>query len=211
MLVVHIVSGRGVNYKFWKLKWERCSTHWIECFHMTSRWPYWCPKTMKRWPCWCPKPILWELNSFLMQTLSFVPINLHRCWPREWKHSIIFKIFLFPWVPHEAPPLFKALQNNCAVMLKGPYCTPVSLKSHFFCLERMDCNIVVPHPIIANNLCYRFFWKSAPGHSCDDSCRSSMLCRLMTGRSHDTSACTLLQETFSKETMRQFQESVDMC
>ena len=29
------------------------------------------------------QPILWELNSFLMQTLSFVPINLHRCWPRE--------------------------------------------------------------------------------------------------------------------------------
>ena len=21
-----------------------------------------------------------------MQTLSFVPINLHRCWPREWRH-----------------------------------------------------------------------------------------------------------------------------
>ena len=60
----------------------------IECFHMTSRRPYWCPKTMKRPPCWCPKPILWEFNSFLMQTLSFVPINLHRCWPREWKHSI---------------------------------------------------------------------------------------------------------------------------
>ena len=60
----------------------------MECLHMTSRRPYWCPKTMKRWPCWCPKPILWELNSFLMQTLSFVPINLHRCWPREWKHSI---------------------------------------------------------------------------------------------------------------------------
>ena len=60
----------------------------IECFHMTSRWPYCCPKTMKRPPCWCPKPILWELNSFLMQTLSFVAINLHRCWPREWKHSI---------------------------------------------------------------------------------------------------------------------------
>ena len=60
----------------------------IECFHMTSRRPYWCPKTMKRRPCWCPKPILWELNSFLMQTRSFVPINLHICWPREWKHSI---------------------------------------------------------------------------------------------------------------------------
>ena len=56
---------------------------------MTSRRPYWCPKTMKRRPWWCPNPILWELNSFLMQTLSFVPINLHRCWPREWKHSIV--------------------------------------------------------------------------------------------------------------------------
>ena len=55
---------------------------------MTSRRQYWCPKTMKRQPCWCPKPILWELNSLLMQMLSFVPINLHRCWPREWKHSI---------------------------------------------------------------------------------------------------------------------------
>ena len=63
-------------------------SQYIECFHMTSRRPYWCPKTMKRRPCWCPKPILWELNSFLMQTLSFVPINLHMCWPREWKHSI---------------------------------------------------------------------------------------------------------------------------
>ena len=60
----------------------------MECFHMTSRRPYWCPKTMKRRPCWCPKPVLWELNSFLMQTLSFVPINLHICWPREWKHSV---------------------------------------------------------------------------------------------------------------------------
>ena len=33
-------------------------------FHMTSRRP-----------CWCPKPILWELNSFLMQKISFVLIN----------------------------------------------------------------------------------------------------------------------------------------
>ena len=51
----------------------------IECFHMTSRRP-----------CWCPKPILWELNSFLMQTLSFVPINLHKCWPREWNTLLQF-------------------------------------------------------------------------------------------------------------------------
>ena len=55
---------------------------------MTSRRAYWCPKTMKQRPCSYPKPVLWEFNSFLMQTLSFVPINLHRCWPREWKHSI---------------------------------------------------------------------------------------------------------------------------
>ena len=60
----------------------------MKCFHMTSRRPYWCPKTMKRRPYWCPKPIFWKLNSFLMQTVSFVPINLHRCWLREWKHSI---------------------------------------------------------------------------------------------------------------------------
>ena len=60
----------------------------IERFYMTSRRPYWCSKTMKRLPCWCSKPILWELNSFLMQTLSNVPINLHRCWTREWKRSI---------------------------------------------------------------------------------------------------------------------------
>ena len=60
----------------------------IECFHMASRRPYWCPKTIKRRPFWCLKPILWQLNSLLMQTLSFVPINLHRCWPPEWKHSI---------------------------------------------------------------------------------------------------------------------------
>ena len=60
----------------------------IECFHMTSRRPYWCSKTMKRRPCWCPKPSLRELNSFLMQTLSFVPINLQICWPRERKYSI---------------------------------------------------------------------------------------------------------------------------
>ena len=46
----------------------------ITCFHMTSLPPYWCPKTTKRRPCWCPKPVLWELNSFLMQTPSFVPI-----------------------------------------------------------------------------------------------------------------------------------------
>ena len=32
---------------------------------------------MKWRPCWCPKPVLWEWNSFLMPTISFVPIHLH--------------------------------------------------------------------------------------------------------------------------------------
>ena len=73
---------------------KNAASRLIECFHMSSRRPYWCPKTMKRQPCWCPKRILWELNSFLMQTFSFVPINLHRCWPREWKHSIKYNIKL---------------------------------------------------------------------------------------------------------------------
>ena len=49
--------------------------------------------TMKRRPCWCPKPILWELNSFHMQTFSFVPMNLHRCWPLEWKHYMLYTLY----------------------------------------------------------------------------------------------------------------------
>ena len=60
----------------------------IERFYITSRRPYWCSTTMKRRPCWRTNTILWELNSFLMQTLSFVPINLHRCRSRDWKRSI---------------------------------------------------------------------------------------------------------------------------
>ena len=71
----------------------------IARFHMTSRWPYCCSKTIKRRPCWCSKPILWELNSFLMLTLSFVPINLHRCWPREWKRYSMR--FLYAVINHD--------------------------------------------------------------------------------------------------------------
>ena len=73
-------TGKMSRFNRSRFQWFR------ECFHMTSRRPYWCPKTMKRRPCWCPKPVMWELISFLMQTLSFVPINLHKCWPRDWKH-----------------------------------------------------------------------------------------------------------------------------
>ena len=47
----------------WITKWPKF--HCTGCFHMTSRRP-----------CWCPKPILWEMNSFLMQMIPFVPKNL---------------------------------------------------------------------------------------------------------------------------------------
>ena len=75
------------------------STDVNECwpFQITSRRPYWCPKTIKWRPCWCPKPVLWEWNSFLMQTLSFVPINMHRCWLFEWKRSIPGRIKVGRW------------------------------------------------------------------------------------------------------------------
>ncbi|KAL9981127.1 hypothetical protein ACROYT_G009791 [Oculina patagonica] len=61
------------------------------------------------------------------------------------------------------------------------------------------------------NTFYKYFWKSAPSSTCDGSCRENMLCRLMTGRSHDNSACTLVQETFSEEKRQQFEQSLDVC
>ena len=63
--------------------WSKKDSLWsiraeaIQRFHMTSRRPYLCSKT-----------IPWELNSFHMWMLCFVPITLHRCWSREWKRSI---------------------------------------------------------------------------------------------------------------------------
>ena len=83
----------------------------IECFHMTSRGPFWFPKTAKRRPYWCPKPVLWELNSFLTKTLSFVLINLRRCRPREWKHYRCHS-FILP-SSHDF-----ASSDACAVMSK---------------------------------------------------------------------------------------------
>ena len=54
-----------------------CSIGRIDRFHMTSRRPY-----------LCTKKILWELNSFHMLKLYFIPSNLQSCWPRDWKRSI---------------------------------------------------------------------------------------------------------------------------
>ena len=52
----------------------------IDRFHMTSRLA-------------CRYPNHWELNCFPVQTLSFVPVNLHSHWPHEWKCSI----FKYGW------------------------------------------------------------------------------------------------------------------
>ena len=93
---------------------------------MTSRRPKTsrCPKTMKRRPCWCPKPVLWELNSFLMQTLSFVPINLHRWWSREWKHSIenVFRVCK-TWNKHER--VWENSRQLCKPETKSRVCITV--------------------------------------------------------------------------------------
>ena len=87
---------------------------YIVCFHMTSRWPYWCPKTMKRRPCLCPKPVLWKLNFFYVNAF-FVSIKLHRCWPRAWKHRIdtdfaFFHLFGAQWKKKKHPNSISQMQ-----------------------------------------------------------------------------------------------------
>ena len=37
-----------------------------------SRWPYWCPKTMKQRPCWCPKLISHVSEYSIKFKVSFV-------------------------------------------------------------------------------------------------------------------------------------------
>ena len=70
----------------------------VRCMHMMSWQSCWCSKTMKWRPCCCTKPILWEFNSFLMKTLSFVPIDLHGCQAREHiriKYCCCYTLLLF--------------------------------------------------------------------------------------------------------------------
>ena len=68
----------------------------IERFHMTSRRPYWCSKTIKRRPYWCSKQILRELDPFLMLRFFFVVIHLHRWWP-TWVKTL-YKPVQFSWI-----------------------------------------------------------------------------------------------------------------
>ena len=58
---------------FWRKSKEYYST--LEKVYKAFLHDVTAAKTMKLRPCWCSKPILWELNSFLVLTLSFVPIN----------------------------------------------------------------------------------------------------------------------------------------
>ena len=118
------------------------------------------------------------------------------------KHSRISSPFSCRITTFTVPPNFKNIlwNNNETLSLERVLQAPSLLLLFLFYTRG---NICVFH--------CRHFWKSAPGHSCDDSCRSGMLCRLMTGRSHDNSACTLMQETFSEEKRHQLEESLDMC
>ena len=55
----------------------------VERFHMKSQRPYWSVQNNETAAMLVFQSVLWEFTSLLMQTLSFVPLNLHRCWPRE--------------------------------------------------------------------------------------------------------------------------------
>ena len=61
---------------------------WIESLHMTPRRPYWCSKTMKRQSCWCSMLISCGSWTLFLGKRIFFPINLHKCYPPEWKRSI---------------------------------------------------------------------------------------------------------------------------
>ena len=67
-----------------------CSKQWIGghvCVQNNESAAMFVYKTMNRRPCLCTKEVLWELNSFHMLKLSFIPSNLQSCWPRDWKRS----------------------------------------------------------------------------------------------------------------------------
>ena len=55
----------------------------IVCFHMTSRAAILVSQNNETAAMLVSQTNPRGVELFLMQTLSFVPINLHRCWPRE--------------------------------------------------------------------------------------------------------------------------------
>ena len=107
-----------------------------------------------RRPYSCSKHVLRELNSFLMKTLSFVLIHLHRCRPREWKRSkerfhmtssrpswcfkFLCEIFLVPINLHRHWP------REWKLFIFMVLCTK-SRDSHRLCITCITCKILQKH------------------------------------------------------------------
>ena len=71
-------------------------------------------------PRWCPKPVLWELNSFLMPTLSFVPTNLHTGHVVE---NALYATSTFPTMHLICPPPPSKKKNfHNFVFISSGYC-----------------------------------------------------------------------------------------
>ena len=84
---------------------------------------------MKWRPCWCPKPVLWELNSFLMPTLSFVPMNLHTGHVGE---NALFATSTFPIMyPICAPSTHPQILHNLSFLL-GITAVPREIKNNAY-------------------------------------------------------------------------------
>ena len=63
----------------------------IECFHMTSRRPYWCSKQWNGGHVGAPNQFSGSWTPFLSYANAFFcSKNLHRFWSREWKHSTLY-------------------------------------------------------------------------------------------------------------------------
>ena len=110
MLIVNTTIWTTLNLGKWKIEsrvilasvshifYQGCryrSCVWYDVFsiarfHVTSRRPYWCPKTKKRRPYWCTKSILRKFHCIFIQTSSSVYYtNLAACRVSEnaqWKN-----------------------------------------------------------------------------------------------------------------------------
>ena len=55
----HFLKHSPQNFLPLEYSWQDMVTSLIKIFHMRSRRPYWCPKTITRRPFWCFKQVLW--------------------------------------------------------------------------------------------------------------------------------------------------------
>ena len=66
----------GDGYENVTKKWIRVASNFIaliERFHVTSRRPYWCSKTIKRRPCWCSNQSSGSWSLFLCKHFPLFP------------------------------------------------------------------------------------------------------------------------------------------